>query len=52
MVYECPSTGIENMSGVPPFKKVADAMAWKSSSDEHIMTADEWKEMIPLVHES
>src|SRR3972149_307123 len=52
MVYEDPSTFELYMSGVPNFKSVAEAMAWKCSDEEYIMTPKEWKSMIPLVHES
>jgi hypothetical protein len=47
MFYECPSTRLENMSGVPEFKTVKDAMAWKS-----LISPEQWINMIPLVHES
>ena len=52
MAYEDPSTFELYMSGVPDFKSVAEAMAWKCSDDEFIMTADDWKNMMPLIHES
>ena len=47
VVYDCPSTGKKYMSGVEPCKTVAEAMAWKFQIKE-----EEWREMIPLVHES
>ena len=47
VVYDCPSMDRVYMSGVPKYDKVADAMAWKQS-----ITAEEWKEMVPLIHES
>lgn len=47
MVYNCPSTGKIYMSGVEPFKTVADAMAWKQGT-----TPENWLSMVPLIHES
>ena len=52
MWYQCPSTGLENFSGVPEFKTVAEAMAWKGSSELSIISPDDWEKSIPLVDES
>ena len=52
MVYEDPSTKEVYMSGVPDFNKVEDAMAWKCSDEEYIMSPEQWKAMIPLIDES
>lgn len=52
MMYTCPSTNKQYMSGVPKFDTVADAMAWKQSDEWHTVTPEEWKAMKPLVHES
>ena len=51
-LYNCPSTKKEYVSGVPSFKSITEAMAWKSSDDDNPMTADEWKLLVPLVNES
>lgn len=56
-VYDCPSArergeAREYTKGVPEFKTVAEAMAWGMSDDDHVVTADEWKEMIPLLDEA
>jgi hypothetical protein len=47
VVYDCPSTGKKYMSGVEPCKTVAESMSWKFQ-----ITENEWREMVPLVHES
>ena len=52
MLYLCPSTDKTYMSGVPEFKTVAEAMAWKQSDDFFTVSAEEWKQMVPLIHES
>jgi len=57
MVYDCP-TGLnrelprEYSKGVPPFNRVAEAMAWGVSSDEFTVSPEEWELMEPLVHEA
>ena len=56
-IYDCPS-GIERgenkeySKGVPEFKTIAEAMAWGMSSDDYSISADDWKALIPLIHES
>ncbi|MDD1443757.1 hypothetical protein MEO93_26100 [Dolichospermum sp. ST_sed3] len=52
MWYTCPSTGLKNFSGVPESKTVAEAMAWKFSSNDHILSPEDWKTMLPLIDES
>ena len=52
MLYLCPSTDKTYMSGVPEFKTVAEAMSWKQSDDFFTVSAEEWKQMVPLIHES
>ena len=47
MWYECPSTGLQNFSGVPKAKTVAEAMAWKFQ-----ISGEQWAEMIPLRDEA
>ena len=52
-VYDCPSTFRKYMSGVPnTCKTVSQAMAWKMSCDECVVTPKEWLTMAPLVDES
>ena len=56
-VYDCPSArergeSREYTKGVPGVKTVGEAMAWGMSDDDHIVTAEEWKNMIPLIDES
>jgi len=56
-IYDCPSARERNehkeySKGVPPMTTIADAMAWGMSNEEHILTGDEWKHLIPLQHES
>ena len=56
--YDCPSSiergeKQEYAKGVPVnFNKVAEAMAWGQSNDEHTMTAKQWLELVPLIHEA
>ena len=53
MWYTCPSTGLSNFSGVPSsMKTVAEAMAWKGSDDETILSPEMWKLAIPLLDEA
>ena len=57
MVYECPSAKLhgeqrEYAKGVPPFRTVAECMAWGMSDDVHTLTPEEWKKLVPLEHES
>src|SRR3990167_1554012 len=57
MVYECPSAKLhgeqrEYAKGVPPFRTVAECMAWGMSDDVHTLTQEEWKKLVPLEHES
>ena len=57
VVYECPSSHIrgekrEYTKGVPAFATVAEAMAWGMSDDKHKITAEEWLNLVPLIHES
>jgi len=52
MWYTCPSTNKQNFSRVPEFKTVAEAMAWKGSDDENIISPEDWKNCIPLLDES
>ncbi len=52
MWYECPSTGLNNMSGVPESKTVAESMAWKGSNDQYKITPAMWELAIPLTDES
>ena len=51
-IYDCPSTGKKYMQGVAPSKTVAEAMSWKISDELNVVTPEEWKTSIPLVHES
>ena len=56
-IYDCPSgrergEEKEYSKGVPEFKTVAEAMAWGVSDDTHVLTPEDWKSLIPLVHES
>ncbi len=58
MIYDCPSSKRqgnprEYSKGVPSsFKKVANTMAWGMSNDIYTISPDQWKQMIPLIHES
>lgn len=52
MMYNCPSTNKQYMSGVPKFNTVPEAMAWKQSDDFYVVTPEQWKQMVPLIHES
>lgn len=53
MWYTCPSTGLSNFSGVPStMNKVDEAMAWKGSDDECVISPVDWRNMIPLVDEA
>jgi hypothetical protein len=53
MWYICPSTGLKNFSGVPSeMKSVAEAMAWKGSNDESILSPQDWLDCVPLLDES
>ncbi len=52
MQYNCPSTGMDNFSGVPEMRTCAEAMAWKMSNDKNIITPEEWQELIPLKDEA
>jgi hypothetical protein len=52
MWYTCPSTNKQNFSRVPQFNTVAEAMAWKGSDDENILTSEVWKLAVPLLDES
>ena len=53
MWYECPSTGMNNFSGVPSeMRTVADSMAWKGSNEEIALTSEDWFNCIPLQDES
>ena len=38
--------------GVPACKTVAEAMSWGMSSDDNVISPENWKLLIPLVHES
>ena len=56
-LYECPSAiergeSREYTKGVPEFKDVASAMAWGMSDETSIVSAEEWKQMTPLLDES
>jgi len=56
-IYNCPS-GVERnenkeySKGVPAFKTVPEALAWGMSDDKHLITPEEWKSLVPLLHES
>lgn len=52
--FECPSTSKKHIEGVEEFKTVAEAMAWSMSAPELgiTITADEWKELVPLRDEN
>ena len=57
MIYNCPSrkkNGIEDeySKGVPAFKTVAEAMAWGCSDEQSVLTPEQWRDLIPLLHES
>lgn len=53
MWYTCPSTGMSNFSGVPnTMTKVDESMAWKGSDNNHVITPEQWRMMIPLVDEA
>ena len=52
MIYTDPSTGEKYMSGVPESKTVAEAMAWKCSDEEYVMSPSDWVRMKPLIDES
>jgi hypothetical protein len=52
MWYTCPSTKKQNFSRVPKFSKVGEAMAWKASDDESVITPETWATAIPLVDEA
>ena len=54
MWYTCPSTGMNNFSGVPKeMEKVADAMSWKGSDDNgHIISPKEWQDCLSLIDEA
>jgi len=52
--YGCPSVKDKHVKGVPEFKTVAEAMAWGMSDEKEgrIMTAENWKLLVPLVDEA
>jgi hypothetical protein len=53
MWYECPSTSLQNFSGIPvEIKTVAEAMAWKASSDENVISPEDWRNAVPLLQEA
>ena len=52
VIYNCPSTDKEYTKGVPQFKTVAEAMAWGMSTDENILSPENWKLLVPLKDES
>ena len=52
--FDCPSTRKKHLEGVEVSKTVAEAMAW-SLSNESLgikVTAEDWSNMIPLIHEN
>ena len=56
-LYNCPSAQAkgevrEYAKGVPACKTVAEAMSWGMSSDDNVINPENWKLLIPLVHES
>ena len=56
-LYECPSAKKrgevrEYTKGVPEFKTIAEAMSWGMGSNSHVVSPEEWKQMIPLINES
>ena len=52
MVYFCPSTDKQYMSGVAPCNTVSEAMSWKMSSEENVVTPEDWEALLPLITES
>jgi len=53
-LFDCPSTRKRHMEGVEKCKTVAEAQAW-AMSDENIgliVTPEDWKNLIPLQHET
>ena len=52
MVYFCPSTDKQYMSGVAPCNTVSGAMSWKMSSEENVVTPEDWEALLPLITES
>jgi len=57
MVYQCPSALKHNQvkeytKGVPPFKKVREAMSWGMSSEINKISPEEWEALVPLSDES
>ena len=56
-VYSCPSSQErgdihEYTKGVPIFNKIADAMAWGMSNEKQFITGSQWRDLVPLIHES
>ena len=56
-LYDCPSAQAkgevrEYAKGVPACKTVAEAMSWGMSSDDNVISPENWKLLIPLIHES
>ena len=51
--FDCPSTGKKHLEGVEVCKTVAEAMSWACSNEELgiVVTPEEWKRQIPLLHE-
>ena len=51
--YTCPSTGLINFSaGDQSLRTIPEVMAWKMSSDENVISPEDWKLLVPLVDES
>lgn len=57
VIYDCPSSIArgerqEYAKGVPEFEKVADALAWGMSDEEHKISGTDWLALKPLIEES
>jgi len=50
--YLCPSTREWHTKGVPALKTVAEVMAWGMSTNERIVSPENWKLLVPLQNES
>jgi hypothetical protein len=52
--FDCPSTGKKHLEGVEVCKTVAEAMSWAMTAPELgiVVTPEDWKLQIPLLHEN
>jgi len=50
--FDCPSTRKKHLEGVEVSKTVAECMAWAMSTDDVVVSPEQWSLMIPLAEEN